>query len=149
MSEVSDREVLVQSVIESMHRMLTKDAHGAPDWVDQELTFSQMRLLFLLSENGPAPMSRIAEWLGVGLPTASGSVERVERHGLVERRHRLDDRRIVECALTEAGTQLVEEVSGMRMRMVTQLLDALNDEELAQMAHLMEVVMERIGSGPE
>jgi hypothetical protein len=35
------------------------------------------------------------------------------------------------------------------MRMVTQLLDALNDEELAQMAHLMEVVMERIGSGPE
>jgi DNA-binding MarR family transcriptional regulator len=149
MSEVSDREVRVQAVIESMGRMWTKDAHGTPDWVAQELTFSQMRLLFLLSENGPAPMSRIAEWLGVGLPTASGSVERVERHGLVERRHRLDDRRIVECALTDSGRHLVEEVSGMRTRVITQMLDALNDEELGQMAHLIDVVMDRTGCGPE
>jgi len=34
---------------------------------------------------------------GSGAATASGIVERVERHGLVARQHRLDDRRVVEC----------------------------------------------------
>ena len=85
-----------------------------------------MRLLFLLSKHGPSPMSRIAEWLGVGLPTASGAVERVERHGLVDRQHRLDDRRVVECRLTDAGRRLIDEISGMRLEMMRQFLGVLD-----------------------
>jgi DNA-binding MarR family transcriptional regulator len=72
-------------------------------------------------------MSRIAEWLGVGLPTASGTVERVERHGLVARQHRLDDRRVVECTLTDAGRRLIDEISGLRLEMMRQVLDVLDD----------------------
>src|SRR5450759_4726113 len=97
-----------------------------PEWVAQELTFGQMRLLFLLSKHGPSPMSRIAEWIGVGLPTVSGIVERVERHGLVSRQHRLDDRRVVECRLTDAGQRLIDEISGMRLDMLRRFFGVLN-----------------------
>ena len=127
-----------------MSSLWDKDAHDVPEWVAQEITFSQMRLLFLLSRNGPAPMSRIAEWLGVGLPTASGTVERVERHGLVARPHRLDDRRVVECGLTEAGRHLIDEISGTRLEMMRQVLGVLNEEELAQMAGLITAMVERV-----
>lgn len=127
-----------------MSSLWDKDAHDVPEWVAQEITFSQMRLLFLLSRNGPAPMSRIAEWLGVGLPTASGTVERVERHGLVARQHRLDDRRVVECGLTEAGRHLIDEISGTRLEMMRQVLGVLNEEELAQMAGLITAMVERV-----
>lgn len=127
-----------------MSSLWDKDAHDVPEWVAQEITFSQMRLLFLLSRNGPVPMSRIAEWLGVGLPTASGTVERVERHGLVARQHRLDDRRVVECGLTEAGRHLIDEISGTRLEMMRQVLGVLNEEELAQMVGLITAMVERV-----
>jgi DNA-binding MarR family transcriptional regulator len=144
MSEVSDRDHLVAAVIEAMSGLWDKDVHDVPEWVAQEITFGQMRLLFLLSRNGPAPMSRIADWLGVGLPTASGTVERVERHGLVARQHRLDDRRVVDCQLTDAGRRLIDEISGSRLEMMRQLLGVLSEEELAQMARLITAMVDRI-----
>jgi DNA-binding MarR family transcriptional regulator len=147
MSEGLERERQIDAVVEAMGGLWDKDAHDVPEWVAQELTFSQMRLLFLLSRNGPAPMSRIAEWLGVGLPTASGTVERVERHGLVSRQHRLDDRRVVECGLTEAGRHLIDEISGTRLEMMRKVLGVLNGEELAQMAGLITTMVTRTRSG--
>ena len=146
MSKVPSRQLEIEAVIEALSGFWDKDAHDVPDWVAQELTFSQMRLLFLLSKNGPAPMSHIAEWLGVGLPTASGAVERVERHGLVAREHRLDDRRVVDCRLTDAGRRLIDEISGMRVEMMRQFLDVLTDAELAQMAQLVTSMVERTRS---
>ena len=109
----------------------------------QELTFGQMRLLFLLSKHGPSPMSRVAEWLAVGLPAASGVVDRIERHGLVERQHRLDDRRVVECQLTAAGRQLIEEIAGMQRSVFRETLAVLTEDELATLARLLQIVLER------
>jgi DNA-binding MarR family transcriptional regulator len=143
MGEVLDKGPQIEAIIEAMNSLWAGDPHDVPEWVAQELTFSQMRLLFLLSKNGPAPMSRTAEWLGVGLPTASGTVERVERHGLVARQHRLDDRRVVECTLTDAGRRLIDEISGLRLEMMRQVLDVLDPDELAQMARLVTLIVER------
>ena len=64
----------------------------------------QIRLLFLLRREGPQPMGRLAELFDLSPTASSGFVARIERHGLVVRRHRSDDRRIVECELTEAGS---------------------------------------------
>jgi DNA-binding MarR family transcriptional regulator len=105
-----------------------------------------MRLLFLLSKHGPSPMSHIAEWLGVGLPTASGTVERVERHGLVERRHRVDDRRVVECQLTVAGRELLEEIAGMQRDVLRRTIGVLTGDELRELARLISIVAERTKS---
>jgi DNA-binding MarR family transcriptional regulator len=146
MSEVSAKQLALEAVIDSLGGLWDKDAHDVPEWVAQELTFGQMRLLFLLSKNGPAPMSRIAEWLGVGLPTASGVVERVERHGLVAREHRLDDRRVVDCHLTDAGRRLIDEISGSRLAAMRQILGVLSETELADMARLIQIVVERTRS---
>ena len=147
MSEASQKPGQIEDVIEALGSLWGEDAHDVPEWVAQELTFSQMRLLFLLSKNGPAPMSRIAEWLGVGLPTASGAVERVERHGLVSRHHRMDDRRVVDCQLTDAGRRLIDEISGMRLEMMRQVLGVLSEEELAQMTRLVTAMVQRMKSG--
>jgi len=115
-----------------------------PDWVAQDLTFGQMRILFLLSKHGPSPISRVAEWLGVGLSSASGVVDRVERHGLVTRSHRRDDRRVVECDLTDQGRRLIEDIGGMRREMLSEIVEVLSDEELADFARLIQTIIERL-----
>jgi DNA-binding MarR family transcriptional regulator len=134
-------------VVEALGAVWDQGGHDVPGWVAQELTFGQMRLLFLLSKHGPSPMSRIAEWLNVGLPAASGIVERVERHGLVTREHRVDDRRVVDCQLTDQGRTLIEEIAGMRREVLRQTLGVLTDEELAELARLIRLLLERSG-GP-
>jgi DNA-binding MarR family transcriptional regulator len=144
-SEVSEKQREIEALIDALDGIWEKGGNDVPEWVAQELTFGQMRLLFLLHKNGPAPMSRVAEWLGVSLPTASGTVERVERHGLVERQHRRDDRRVVECRLTEEGQRLIGEISGTRLEMMRSLLSVLSDDELTDMARLVKVIVERVG----
>jgi DNA-binding MarR family transcriptional regulator len=146
MSEVSSKQLQLEGVIDALSGLWDEDGPDIPEWVAQELTFSQLRLLFLLAKHGPSPMSRVADWLGVALPTASGTVERVERHGLVTRQHRLDDRRVVECGLTDAGRRLIDEMSGTRLQMMRQILGVLTEDEMADMARLIAIVLERMKS---
>ena len=143
MSEVSANQLEIERLLDVLGGQWEMHGPEIPAWAEQELTFGQMRLLFLLGQHGPSPMSHIAEWLGVALPTASGIVERVERHGLVARRHRIDDRRVVDCQLTDAGRQLIDQIYGMRLDLMRQFLGVLDDAELAQMAGLLRTVVER------
>jgi DNA-binding MarR family transcriptional regulator len=144
MSEVPARQLELENLIETLSAVW---GHGSPDvpgWVAEELTFGQMRLLFYVSKTGPSTMSRIAEWLGVGLPTASGTVDRLEKHGLVARQHRLDDRRVVECQLTDAGRRLIEEIAGVQRKMMRDTLGVLSVDEMGEMARLISIVLERL-----
>jgi len=138
----------VEAVVESVGCLWGRFGADVPDWAAQELTFGQMRLLFLLGKHGPSPIGHIADWLGVGLPAASGTVDRVERHGLVERRHRADDRRIVECHLTPAGRALLEGVTGLHRQVLRATLGVLSPEELAELGRLIGLVVERTATGP-
>ena len=109
----------------------------------RDLTLGQMRLLFLLRSEGPQPMGRIADVFDLSSTAATGFVERVERHGLVGRRHRSDDRRIVECALTSTGEQFLEDLSGVRLDAVRQALSALTPRELSGFHVLLRRIRER------
>jgi DNA-binding MarR family transcriptional regulator len=88
-------------------------------------------------------MGRIAEVFDLSSTASSGFVARIERHGLVERRHRSDDRRIVECALTEAGTRFLQGMSGMRLDIVRQRLSALEGDDLIEFGRLLRLIRDR------
>jgi DNA-binding MarR family transcriptional regulator len=128
-------------------RLQRRPHSAAPSWLAQEMTFSQLRVLFLLREEGSLTMSRLAETLGVTGATASGIVDRIERRGLVERVHRADDRRVVECVLTDDGLRLVREMAGARLDAFRQMLGVLTPDELGEFDRLIGVVIERLAAG--
>lgn len=97
----------------------------------------------MLKAQGPLAIGRLAETFGIGAAAASGYVERIERHGLLERRHRTDDRRIVDCHLTDAGNALLEELAGLQVNALRQALSVLSADELAAFDHLLTVIAER------
>jgi DNA-binding MarR family transcriptional regulator len=147
-SEVPDKDQTgrqqdVDAVLKALDSLMDLGGPDVPDWAAHELTFGQVRLLFLLSKGGPTPMSHIADWLTVGLPTASGAIERLERHGLVARRHRLDDRRVVECQLTESGRRLIDEISGFRLEMMRRILGVLDQAEVRELGRIINLVVLR------
>jgi len=96
-------------------------------------------------------MGRIADVFDLSSTASSGFVARIERHGLVERRHRSDDRRVVECALTEAGTRFLQGMSGMRLDLVRQRLAALELDDLTEFGRLLRLIRDSLRldrSGP-
>jgi DNA-binding MarR family transcriptional regulator len=107
-----------------------------------DLTMGQIRLLFLLRREGPQPMGRLAEVFDLSATSSSGFVARIERHGLVVRRHRSDDRRIVECELTDAGSRFLQELSGIRLDTIRTALSALDATELTEFQRLLKRIHE-------
>jgi DNA-binding MarR family transcriptional regulator len=128
---------------------LMRVVHSMPRQVPpapaRDLTLGQIRLLYLLRRRGPQPMGRIAEVLHLSSTAASGFVARVERHGFVERLHRSDDRRIVECVLTEAGSQFLDELTGVRLDALRHALAALTPRELSGFRTLLARIGESQG----
>lgn len=107
----------------------------------RDLTLGQLRLLMLLRA-GPQPMGAIADVFDLSSTAATGFVDRVERHGLVERRHRQDDRRIVECVLTAEGQHFLADVVGVRIESVRSALGVLSPRQLKGFHRLVRHIIE-------
>jgi DNA-binding MarR family transcriptional regulator len=97
----------------------------------------------MIRREGPLSISRVAESVGVGAAAASGFVERIERHGLVERHHRTDDRRIVDCHLTEAGERLLDELAGVQTEALRRALSVLTPAERLEFDQLLRAIAAR------
>ena len=136
----SDHEELLGSATNHLLAVF----HGMPRQVPpapaRDITLGQLRLLFLLRREGSLPMGRIADVFDLTPAASTGFVARVERHGLVERRHRSDDRRVVETALTDTGRQFLEELSGIRIDTIRRAISALQRSDLAEFDRLLGII---------
>ena len=145
MTEVSLEAPTIEEIAAHVERVIQLDpSPNPPDWVTANLTFGQLRVLFLLRDEGPVSIGTLAERLGVSLASSSETVDRIERHEFVERHHREDDRRVVECQLTERGEQLVQEIAGVRLEGLRRLLGVLTPDELTEFDRLIRVIGARL-----
>lgn len=142
-TEPSANDPLLTSVAAELHAAFSGMTRQIPPSPAGDLTIGQVRLLFLLRHEGAQPMGRIAEVFDLSSTASTGFVGRVERHGLVRRRHRSDDRRVVECALTETGRQFLDDLSGIRLDVTRQALSALGPDDLAEFGRLLGIVRGR------
>jgi DNA-binding MarR family transcriptional regulator len=124
----------------------TRPLIDPPAWMDLDLTFGQLRLVYLLSQQGPQSIGHIAERFGVTMTAASQFADRIERQGLAERHHRSDDRRVVELRLTEAGSALVAGMLGMQRDVLRDLFSVFTPAELEQLERLVRTMVERHGA---
>ena len=70
------------------------------------LTFPQALVLNVLGEEGPIPISVLAERTGSANSTVSGIVDRLEKLGLAKRERSEQDRRVIYVAATEQYYEL-------------------------------------------
>jgi MarR family transcriptional regulator, organic hydroperoxide resistance regulator len=148
-SPPADATSRIAERIEELSRLQHPPEHPFPNWLDQELTFSQLRVLYLLAERGPKTMSSLADALQVTPATATGVVERLEKRGLAVRSHRGDDRRVVECGLTNDGEQMVRSATGARLDLMRQWLSVLTPDELTLLDGLLTSAITRLAAAQQ
>ncbi|WJY98548.1 MarR family winged helix-turn-helix transcriptional regulator [Corynebacterium fournieri] len=105
-----------------------------------DLTGPQLSVLHRLGFNGPTRISKLASEEGVRLPTASNTVNQLEKRDLVRRVRSVDDRRGVSVELTDFGRDELERVGAERTRSLAQMLSALDAEALEKLDALTEVL---------
>jgi DNA-binding MarR family transcriptional regulator len=119
----------------------------ARDWVDVELTMSQLKMMFVLSSAmGPTGavgmrVSEVARGLGVTLPTVTAVMDKLVERGLVRRDEDPVDRRQHVCRLTSDGRALLHRLMAGRRSFTNALLEHLDDDELEAFLRGMEVLL--------
>lgn len=101
-----------------------------PEWLDNDMTMPQFKILFLLYSFGRKPMSEIANKLGKNISTATGIVDRLVEQGLIKREEDPDDRRKVIIRLTERGIELCQSFLQAGWQHAERVMNRLTLEEL-------------------
>jgi DNA-binding MarR family transcriptional regulator len=120
-------------VLYAAHRAVTNRYRPLLD--DLGLTYPQYLVLVALHENGPSLVKGLGAKLHLDYGTLTPLLKRLEANGLVVRRRRADDERLVEVSLTDEGVALRRRANSM-----VPVLDAaagLTDEETQQVMTLL------------
>ncbi len=88
------------------------------------ISFAQFFLLGYLATSKELTMTDIARKMGHSTAAATGLVDRLEKLGLMERTHAVDDRRKVMVRITSRGIELV---SRLRDELQNQIADAMSE----------------------
>jgi DNA-binding MarR family transcriptional regulator len=127
-----DRERLMAHVVASFQRLgdLASEMH-TDDLLAVDITMQQAKVLHVIAAEPGIGVTGLASRLGVGLSTASGSVDRLTEMGLIERRHDAHDRRQVVLTLTDAGRDILDRFRDVGVGILRTHLPDLTPAELA------------------
>jgi DNA-binding MarR family transcriptional regulator len=157
MSDAARRTELMAQIVDLEPQMLrVLGPAQARDWVDVDLTMSQLKMLFVLSSalgsigTSGLRVSEVARRLGVTLPTVTAVMDRLVERGLVRRDEDQLDRRQHVCRLTSDGEALLHRLMAGRRSFTNALLEHLDEDELAAFLRGMQVLIvaaERMHAG--
>jgi len=108
--------------------------------------------LFLLFQLGRAPqhqlpLGEIAEHLDVSPRNVTGLIDHLEKDGLVERVHDLNDRRSIQARLTPTGLQTLSDLWDKARESQLSAVKDFSPEELRELRHLCLRVVEKLAAG--
>jgi DNA-binding MarR family transcriptional regulator len=116
--------------------------------VSGNVTFAQMRILWILELQGACPLSRVAQTAGISNSTATELADRLAAGDYVRRERSAADRRQVILALRPNGRKMLEEFAQRRRERFEKLLRVVNRSDVARLAAALETVNEIVGKWP-
>ncbi len=111
------------------------------EWLQLDLTMSQLKVVLLLFMTGSVRMSNIASALGVSLATATGVVDRLVERDIVLRESQPEDRRVVLCRLSEKGQKMIGGLWQLARDRAKELLEMADPSQLQLITEALEALL--------
>ena len=105
-----------------------------------EVSVGHFSTLATLARRGPQRPSDLARAERVAAPTMTRIISVLESRHLVERHQTPTDARSVTVAITPEGRRLLDEARAERSTSVAELLEVLDDDQLARVAAVLDVL---------
>lgn len=140
--------LLFKSHMQDLRRLLqrssrTASRHFRAQLAQYGLSGSQATALLFLNERQGTTVRELGDALGADLATASAVVDRLMSQGWIRRETDPDDRRRARLLLSEEGQALIEPLMEASHRTNSLLLDALGNEQAAELVEILERLLER------
>ncbi len=144
MAEMTERAASI-AAIDQMVRLIIWQAQKqllhTLNRPDIALTLPQMVTLFAIRDVGSCRMSDLAEITQQSAGTLTGIVDRLIEDGLVGRVRDVDDRRVVQVALTPAGMERLNRVETARCVDMAQMLSRFSLTQLDDLEKLLQLFL--------
>ncbi len=147
----------VESLLMQIGRMAGSVHHG-PAAASGFTPTQFMMLVWLAKRRDPAPMSELAEAMGISMAGATGVVDRLVHAGAVCRQRNDDDRRQVLVELTEQGRERIDWARHERFLRFRHLTEGIPIADLEALTRILTVIVDSVrhesggapaaGSGP-
>ncbi len=115
-------------------------------WTDVDLTFTQLRALFVLGQK-PLRVSELAKALGMSLASASALSDRLVRQSLIARHPDPTDRRSVFLHVATPGARLMRRLDHARTAQLTRAIRLMTEQERRAFVTTLRAFL-RIGPTP-
>ena len=109
-----------------------------------DLTFPQAMILTVLGEDGPVPISVLAERTGSANSTVSGIVDRLEKLGLAKRQRSETDRRVIYVSATEKYAELRDKAVTDVHSYFSDLMSSMPEEDRKLVASALQKLDEAL-----
>lgn len=124
---------LLPLIMGSLHCELRRDSANT-------LTMAQFRTLSFLSHHGTASVSKIADFLGLGLPATSKIIDGLVTAGVVTRRGDPADRRRVLLEINEKGRNELLATRAITHNHLADLLAPLSETDRAKLLEALRAL---------
>ncbi len=107
--------------------------HSFDAWMGLNLTISQIKSLFFISNRRGSNLRKLATALGVTPPNVTGIVDRLVKQGLLVRQQLPQDRRVLTLETTEKAEAILSDLRERRVSTMRNILAHLGKEELSNL----------------
>src|SRR5581483_5236610 len=142
--KASSHQALVNQTLEAIEQLMRSAfaSGNVPHWVEEDLTFSQLKALHLIRHYHTLTVSELARRLGMGNPAASILVNQLVQQNMVERSEDVQDRRRTFVKLTSKGNGLLVERREQAEARIRPVLNQMNEADLASLLRGFHAMVE-------
>jgi MarR family transcriptional regulator, 2-MHQ and catechol-resistance regulon repressor len=138
--EPKGRAFLERELLDAMASFSPRDRGILRAWHRHSISLVHLNVLTSLEVESPLSMKRLAESMDISDASATGIVDRMEKRGLVERRHDTSDRRVVFVYPTDMGATVFRDMDAHRRDFMARVFAELTDTELSALLTGMRAV---------
>ena len=143
-----DVEAVTSAVLDASRLLVAVSARSLGA-AAESVTLPQFRLLVMLASHGETKLVTLAESLAVNPSTALRMVDRLVATGLVSRRTNPTSRREVLLRLTDAGKQIVDEVTRRRREEIAAIVARMPPRDRTGLVSVLRAFADAGGDPPD
>lgn len=137
------RNADILKIFQSIHRIHSL-MNSKRDWHNNELNFTQLKLLLVVIKKGPIIQKELAELLDIKQSTLSVKLKSMENKGLIQTNYSEKDRRISYVAATKEAYDLIAEYKEKSQRCAGLIFSDFSNQEVADLQVLIQKLMDGI-----
>ncbi len=136
-----EEEASLQMILAMERASKIVDDYVRPRLLKLGLTLTEFSVLSVLYRRGPTPLGELSERILLTGASTTYTVKKLEERGLLQRRPRKEDHRVILGGITNTGRQLLDRILPLHAKALTEATRSISTKEKRAMTKLLRKML--------